>query len=357
LSLGSWVLVQNIKDNDFKSATILTMMKYEKILAELKNRHYSPVYFLMGEESYFIDILTDYIADNVLSEAERSFNQMILYGKDTDVNAIITAARRFPMMAQYQVVIVKEAQQVKKIEDLQHYVNQPLASTILVVNYKYKKIDKRTRFYKLLNEKGVVFESEKLYEDKIPAWITGWLEQKGIQIEPKASVMMVDYLGNDIGKIVNELDKLLLILPPGSTLITALLVEQNIGISKEYNTFELNKAIVAREILKANRIIQYFSKNPKNNPMVLSLSSLYYFFSKLLLFHCLKDKSRENVTKSLGISTFFIPEYQLAAKNYPVNKVINVVSLLREYDLKSKGSGSMASEGDLLKELVFKIIH
>jgi len=332
-------------------------MKYEQILAELKNRHYGPVYFLMGEEPYFIDVLTETIAENVLNESERTFNQLVIYGKDTDVNTIITAARRFPMMAQYQVVIVREAQQIKKIEELQHYVSQPLASTILVINYKYKKIDKRSRFYKLLVDKAVVFESDKLYEDKVPAWITGWLQQKGIQIEPKASVMLVDYLGNDIGKIVNELDKLLLILPRGSKHITALLVEQNIGISKEYNTFELNKAIVAREILKANRIVSFFSKNPKNNPMVLSLSSLFYFFSKLLLFHSLKDKSRENVTKSLGISPFFLPEYQLAAKNYAVSKVINVISLLREYDLKSKGSGSLASEGDLLKELVYKIMH
>ncbi len=332
-------------------------MKYEQILAELKNRHYGQVYFLMGEEPYFIDVLTETIAENVLNESERTFNQLVIYGKDTDVNTIITAARRFPMMAQYQVVIVREAQQIKKIEELQHYVSQPLASTILVINYKYKKIDKRSRFYKLLVDKAVVFESDKLYEDKVPAWITGWLQQKGIQIEPKASVMLVDYLGNDIGKIVNELDKLLLILPRGSKHITALLVEQNIGISKEYNTFELNKAIVAREILKANRIVSFFSKNPKNNPMVLSLSSLFYFFSKLLLFHSLKDKSRENVTKSLGISPFFLPEYQLAAKNYAVSKVINVISLLREYDLKSKGSGSLASEGDLLKELVYKIMH
>jgi len=255
-------------------------MKYEQILAELKNRHYGQVYFLMGEEPYFIDVLTETIAENVLNESERTFNQLVIYGKDTDVNTIITAARRFPMMAQYQVVIVREAQQIKKIEELQHYVSQPLASTILVINYKYKKIDKRSRFYKLLVDKAVVFESDKLYEDKVPAWITGWLQQKGILIEPKASVMLVDYLGNDIGKIVNELDKLLLILPRGSKLITALLVEQNIGISKEYNTFELNKAIVAREILKANRIVSFFSKNPKNNPMVLSLSSLFYFFSK-----------------------------------------------------------------------------
>jgi DNA polymerase-3 subunit delta len=333
------------------------MMKYEQILEKLKNRHFSPLYFLMGEEPYFIDILTDYIAENILNETEKTFNQLIIYGKDTDVKTVINAARRFPMMAQFQVVIVKEAQHIKNIEELQYYINQPLESTILVINYKYKKIDKRTKFYKLLNEKGAVFESEKLYEDKVPSWITAYLQQIGVQIEPKASAMLVDFLGNDIGKIVNELDKLRLILPKGSTLITAIQVEQNIGISKDYNTFELNKALVSKEILKANRIVYHFSKDPKNNPIVLTLSSLYYFFGKLLLFHGLKDKSRENVAKSLGINPFFVPEYQLAAKNYPSPKVINIIALLREYDLKSKGIGSTASEGDLLKELVYKIIH
>ena len=332
-------------------------MKYEQILTELKNRHFSPIYFLMGEEPYFIDMLTDYIAENVLNETEKTFDQLIIYGKDSDVKILIATAKRYPMMAKHQVVIVKEAQQVRNIEELQHYVNQPLASTILVINYKYKKIDKRTRLYKLLSEKAVIFESDKLYEDKIPAWIASHLQQKGVQIEPKASAMLVDYLGNDIGKIMNELDKLHLVLSHGSTLITASHVEQNIGISKEYNTFELNRALVARDILKANRIVYYFSKNPKNNPMVFTLSSLYYFFSKLLVFHSIKERSRENIAKSLGINPFFIPEYQLAAKNYPMHKVVNIIALLREYDLKSKGSGSLASEGDLLKELVYKIIH
>lgn len=311
----------------------------------------------MGEEPYFIDFLTDYIAENVLSETEKTFNQMILYGRDTDINTIITTARRFPMMAQHQVIIVKEAQHVRNIEELQHYILQPLASTILVINYKYKKIDKRTRFFKLLDEKTVVFESLKIQDYKMPSWITAYLQQKKIQIEPKASSMLTDYLGNNISKIVNELDKLLLVIPQGSDIITALQVEQNIGISKDYNTFELNNAIVARDALKVNRIINYFSKNPKNNPMVLTLSSLFYLFSKVLLFHSLNNKSQENVVKVLGIKPFFLREYQLAAKNYTNDKVVNIMALLREYDLKSKGAGSMASEGELLKELTFKIIH
>ncbi|MBN2274983.1 MAG: DNA polymerase III subunit delta [Bacteroidales bacterium] len=332
-------------------------MKYEQIFSELKNGRYSPLYFFMGEEPYFIDRLTDYIAENVLTETEKTFNQMILYGKDTDIKNIINTARRFPMMAQHQVIIVKEAQHVKNIEELQHYIHQPLASTILVINYKYKKIDKRTRFFKLLDEKAVVFESMKIQDYKMPSWITAYLQQKKIKIEPKASSMLTDYLGNDIGKIVNELEKLLLVMPQGSGNITALQVEQNIGISKDYNTFELNNAMMAKDVLKANRIIDYFAKNPKNNPMVLTLSSLFYLFSKVLLLHSIKDKSQDNLTKALGIKPFFLREYQMAARNYSMNKVISIIGLLREYDLKTKGAGSMASESELLKELTFKIIH
>ncbi|MBN1415051.1 MAG: DNA polymerase III subunit delta [Bacteroidales bacterium] len=332
-------------------------MNYKQILAELQNRHICPVYFLMGEEPYFIDKLTDYIAENILNETDKTFNQLILYGKDTDVKTVINAARRFPMMAQYQVVIVKEAQHLKDIEQLQHYINQPLASTVLVIGYKYKKIDKRTRFFKLLDEKAVVFESKKVQDYTIPSWITAYLQQKDLQIEPKAAAMLADYLGNDIGKIVNELDKLQLVLPKKSVQITALMVEQNIGLSKDYNTFELNNALIIRDIHKANRIVNYFSKNPRNNPMVLTLSSLSYFFSKVLLFHRLKEKPQDQVVKSLGIKPYFYREYKLAAQNYPMNKVMSIISMLREYDLKSKGSGSMASEGDLLKELIYRIMH
>jgi DNA polymerase-3 subunit delta len=311
----------------------------------------------MGEEPYFIDAITDFISENVLGEAEKTFNHMTFYGKDTDIKTVINTARRFPMMAKYQVVVVKEAQHLKNMEDLQHYMQQPLASTILVINYKYKKVDKRTRFYKLLDEKGVVFDSEKLYEDKVPGWITGYLLQQERLIEPKAASMLVDFLGNDIGKIVNELDKLLLILPQGSQKITAVQVEQNIGISKEYNTFELNRALGKRDVLKSARIVNHFIKNPKNNPMVLTLSSLFYFFSKLMLFHSLKDKSRENTARSLGINPFFVNEYHQAAQHYPLARVYEIIALLREYDLKSKGSGALAPEGQLLRELVFKIIH
>ncbi|OFY56582.1 MAG: DNA polymerase III subunit delta [Bacteroidetes bacterium RBG_13_46_8] len=332
-------------------------MKYEQILSELKNRHFSPVYFLMGEEPYFIDILSDTIEENALNESEKTFNLQILYGKDMDYKTVTEYARRFPMTGNRQVVIIKEAQYLREVEKLSHYISQPLHSTILVINYKYKRIDKRTRFYKLLEEKAVVFDAEKIRDYQIPAWITDYLQDKGIQIEPKAAAMLGDFLGSDIGKIVNELEKLHLVMPRGSDLITALQVEQNIGISKDYNSFELNNALASRDILKANRIVFYFSRNPRDNPLVLTLSSLFYFFGKLLLFHSLKNKSDENAASALGIRKFFLREYQAAAKNYPVNKVMDIISLLREYDLKSKGSGSLAPEGELLKELVFKIMH
>jgi DNA polymerase-3 subunit delta len=311
----------------------------------------------MGEEPYFIDILSDTIEEYALDESEKTFNQMILYGKDADYKTVTEAARRFPMMGKQQVVIVKEAQYLREIEKLSHYISQPLASTILVINYKYKRIDKRTRFYKLLEEKAAVFDAEKIRDYQVAAWITDYLQEKGIQIEPKAAAMLGDYLGSDIGKIVNELEKLHLVMPRGSNRITALQVEQNIGISKDYNSFELNNALASKDILKANRIVFYFSKNPRDNPLVLTLSSLFYFFGKLLIFHSLKNKSDENVASALGVKKYFVREYQTAAKNYPVSKVVTIISLLREYDLKSKGSGSLASEGELLKELAFKIIH
>lgn len=332
-------------------------MNYTDIIADLKKKTYKPVYFLMGDEPYFIDQITDYIMQHVLDETEKTFNQLILYGKDTDIRNIIITAKRFPMMAKYQVIIVKEAQQLRNIEELQHYLAQPLMSTILVINYKYKKIDKRTRFYKLLSEKGIVFDSEKIYEDKLPAWISAYLNEKGLQIETRAASMLVDFLGNDISKIVNELEKLLLVLPQGANKITSDVVERNIGISKEFNTFELNKALAKKDIFKANQIIFYFSKNPKNNPAILVFSTLFYFFSKLLIYHTIKDKTRENIAKALGVNPFFVPEYQAAARNYPLGKVTEIISLVREYDLKSKGSGSLAPEGELLKELIYKIMH
>lgn len=333
-------------------------MSYEEILQDLKNKQYRPIYFLMGEEPYFIDLITRHIEENVLSEEEKTFNQIVLYGKDTDVPGVIDAARRFPMMASHQVVIVKEAQTLERIEDLIHYVENPLASTLLVINYRYKKLDKRTKFFKALEKNGVILDSRRLYDDKIPAWISSYLVSRGYKIEPKAAMILTEYLGNDLGKVANELEKLILIIGDGKETINAGHIEENIGISKDYNNFELNNALARRNVLKANRIIRYFESNPKANPITLSITSIYFFFSKLLNYHFLKDKSRRNVAAALKIDPYFVTDYENAAKVYNPANTVRVISLLREYDLKSKGFGNVStSHGDLLKEMVYKIMH
>jgi DNA polymerase-3 subunit delta len=333
-------------------------MTFEKILEDLKNKRYSPVYFLTGDEPYYIDKITDYIADNILSESEKTFNQVILYGKDTEVADIINSAKRFPMMSEYQVVIVREAQNLDNIDDLVYYTDNPLKSTILVINYKYKKLDKRLKLHKSVNDNGILFESKKLFDNKVAEWIDSFLKNRGYNIESPASVLLLEYLGNDLGKIENELEKLILSLNARVKTITSAVIENNIGISKDFNNFELQKALVEKDSLKANRIINYFDKNQKNNPIVLTITSLYYFFIKILTYHSLKDKSRNNVASVLRIKLFFVDQYKTAARVYPPGKVEQVISLLREYDLKSKGVGNLtASHGSLLKELIYKILH
>jgi DNA polymerase-3 subunit delta len=333
-------------------------MDFDKLITELKQKIYAPVYLLMGEEPYFIDIITDYIAQNVLNESEKTFNQITLYGKDIDAISIIDAARRYPMMASHQVIIVKEAQNIKNIEELVHYTDKPLKSTILVINYKYKTLDKRKKLYTSIGKNGIVFSSDKLYEDKIPGWITKYLSQKGLSISPEAAALLTEYLGNDLGKIVNELGKLILSISDKNLRITPEIIEKNIGISKEYNNFELNKALVARDVLKANRITAYFEKNPKDNPLVVTVSSLFSFFNKVFMYHFLKDKSRSAVASALKINPYFVNEYEVAAKRFSPAKLVEIFSALRECDVKSKGVGnSMSSDSDLLKELVFIILH
>ncbi|MBN2612629.1 MAG: DNA polymerase III subunit delta [Bacteroidales bacterium] len=333
-------------------------MTFDKIMTELKNKVFHPIYFLTGDEPFYIDQVSDYIEKNALPETEKSFNQVVIYGNDVDAAAVINTAKRYPMMSKYQVVIVKEAQNIKNIDDLVYYVESPLKSTILVINHKYKKLDKRKKLFLSLSKNAVVLESNKLYESKIPEWITNYLAQKGIKIPPAAAAMLTEFLGNDLGRIVNELDKLMLTLPPNEKTINAVHIEKNIGISKDYNNFELQNALIERNALKANRIINYFDKNQKNNPITLTITSLYFFFSKVFMYHGLDAKDRNNVAAALKISPFFVSDYQKAARSYPAGKVKNIISWLREYDLKSKGMGNVsATPGDLLKELIFKIIH
>ena len=331
---------------------------FDEIMADLRNRIYKPVYFLAGEEPYYIDLITDYIEEKVLPEAEKAFNQMILYGEDTSVAAITETSRRFPMMSNHQVVIVKEAQTLKKIEDLIYYVEKPLTSTILVINYKYKTLDKRTKLHKLLDTNAVYFESNRLRDYQIPAWIEKYLMVKGVKCDPNASALLTEYLGADLHKIVNELTKLLITLPAGKPVITAELIEKNIGISKDYNNFELQKAVGEKNIYKANLIVRYFADNPRDNPINLTIASLFSFFSKLLTFHYLEDKSKNNVAAVLRINPFFVRDYESAASRFDARKTVNIISLLRTYDMKSKGFGDLSSPpGDLLKELIFKIMH
>lgn len=311
----------------------------------------------MGEEPYYIDSIAAYIEKNILTEEEKGFNQMVVYGKDASIEDIIANAKRYPMMAERQVILVKEAQHLSKtIDRLGDYVEHPQPTTVLVLCYKYGTLDKRKKLYKTIQKQGVLFESKKLYENQVAEWIRKVLKGNGYAIQPKAAVMLVEFLGTDLGKINNELQKLQLVLTTG-TEITAKDIEENIGISKDYNNFELKKAIGERDMLKATRIINYFSQNPKDNPFVVTITLLHTFFSQLLQFHGMNDHSSKNVARVLGINPFFVPEFQTAAKNYPMRKVSQIISTLRDLDMKGKGVGANSlPQSDLLKELLVKII-
>lgn len=330
---------------------------FKQIMTDLKKKIYKPIYLLMGEESYYIDQITNYILENVLKPEEKGFNQSVLYGKDVDASIVDNAARRYPMMANHQVIVVKEAQNMKKIEDLSYYASSPLKSTILVLNYKYKTVDKRKKLIKEIKKNGVVFESKKLYDNQVPSWISNYLSEKKFSIDPKASMILSEFLGSNLSKIANELDKLIISLPAG-TQINASHIEKNIGISKDYNNFELQKALGEKDVLKANRIINHFGKNPKDNPMIVTIVVLFNFFSKVLIYHFLTDKSQKNVASVLKVHPFFVRDYETAARRFNPRKTVATISLLREYDLRSKGVGNVSTPpGDLLKELVFKILH
>lgn len=334
----------------------MALDQVKKIITEIKNGSISPIYFLMGEEAYYIDGITQFIENNLLSEEEKGFNQIVLYGRDVSIEEIIGHAKRYPMMAERQVVIVKEAQDLSRtIENLLSYAENPQPSTVLVICYKYKKLDARKKLSKVLKQNAVLFESKKLYENQVPDWIRRVMSGKGYTITPKAAQMLTEFLGNDLGKVNNELEKLQLIIKPGEE-ITPQIVEENIGISKDFNNFELQNAIGVKDVKKAFGIVQYFAQNPKNHPMVMTVALLYNFFSKLLKYHALTDKSL--APKALGVNPYFIKDYQVAARNYPMKKVSSIVSSIREVDMKSKGVGAAnLPQGDLLKELLVKIFN
>ncbi|WP_291967958.1 DNA polymerase III subunit delta [Maribacter sp.] len=328
-----------------------------QIVNTIKKGQISPIYFLYGEEAYFIDKISDFISNNVLTEDEKGFNQMVLYGRDVSIEDIVGNAKRYPMMAEHQVVIVKEAQHLSRtIENLCAYAENPQQSTVLVICYKYKKLDKRKKLHKIIKKNGVVFESKKLYENQVSDWIRKHLVSRGYTISHKAALLLVEYLGTDLGKISKELDKLKLVLPK-QTEINPVHIEEHIGISKDYNNFELKRAIGDRDIVKATKIINHFAQNPKDNPFILTITLLHSFFTQLLQYHGLADHSPKNVASALRINPYFVSEIQTAARNYPMKKVSGIISSLREMDLKSKGVGATPmKEADLLKELLYKIV-
>lgn len=335
----------------------------ESILSDLKKNKYAPVYFLQGEEPYFIDLISDHIEANALNESEKGFNQVVMYGKDAEVNKILTNARRYPMMAERQVVIVKEAQEIPDLNKeegqklLEAYLKNPLPSTILVFAHKYKTLDGRKSLAKTVKDKAVLLTTKKLYDNAIPDWIINYVKSKGFGIDLKATQMLTDFIGNNLSSLTNEINKILINFKEKTT-IDAAIVQKFVGISKEYNVFELQKALGTRDVMKANQIVHYFEANPKNNPIIPVIALFYAYFSKLLLIHHSKDKSEKGIAAAVGLNPFFVKEYLLAARNYPIHKVIDNIHHIKRADLQSKGidSPSMA-EGQILRELVYKLMH
>lgn len=336
-----------------------TKSSFESIRSDIQRRHFKPIYLLMGDEGYFIDELTTLISDTLLTEVEKDFNMLTFYGVDSDVNLIISSARRFPMMSEHQLIIVKEAQQLEQFELLDHYVKNPMLSTVLVINYKHGSVDKRKSLVKNIDKIGVVFESKKLYENKVPAFITSWFREKGIGIDEKSAQLLTDNLGNEISKLIPQLQKLEVSLTDGARRVTSELIEKNVGISKEFNNFELQRAVITKNVLAANRIVDYFGRNPKDNPMMVTVAILFNYFSNLLECFWLPQKDEQTIMNALNMkSSFFVRDYITGMRNYNAGKVMEVISDLRTFDARSKGVDNIsASQGELLKELIYRIMH
>jgi DNA polymerase-3 subunit delta len=335
----------------------------ESVLKDLKANKYAPVYFLQGEETFYIDLIADYIEKNCLSDSEKSFNQTVLYGKDVNMNTVLLNAKRFPMMSERQVVIVKEAQEISDLgkesgdTQLNAYVQNPLPSTVLVFCYKYKTLDARKALSKNIEKFSVVVTSKKIYDNQLPQWVGDYFGSKGFKINNKAAVLLSEFVGNNLGRLANEIDKLLINLDKGVE-VNEDHIEKYVGISKEFNVFELQQALIKRDVYKANQIVNYFEANPKNNPIIPVISVLFGFFSKLLLVHGTENKTDANLAKVLGVNPYFVKDYIFGAKTYPASKVIHVIHYIRQADLLSKGVDNVSmTEGQILKELVFKILH
>lgn len=332
---------------------------YEEIVRNLKNEVYSPIYFLMGEEDYYIDRISDYLVNHTLTETEKEFNLTVLYGADTDIATVINAAKRYPMISKYQVVVVKEAQHLRNIEELTYYLQKPLASTILVFCYKHGALDRRKKVTAEIEKAGVLFESKKLKEAQLPGFISSYLKRKQVEIEPKASEMMAEFVGADLNRMAGELEKLIITLPAGQKRITPELIERNIGISKDYNNFELRNALIAKNVLKANQIVKYFEENPKNNPLQVTLAVLFNFFANLMLAYYAPEKTDQGIAAQLGLrSPWQSKDYMIAMQKYSGVKVMQIIGAIRECDAKSKGIGNPSTpDGELLRSLVYMILH
>lgn len=339
-------------------------MTYEDLLKDLKQKQYKPLYVLHGEEPFFLDKITDYFEEHVLSESEKAFNYTVVYGKEADAKSLIDAASRYPMMASHQLIILKEAQEMKTLKDLQLYCEKPVPTTIFVICHKHKKLDMRTKFGKALKANGVVFQSNRVYDNQVGGWIENYLRSKKLQIEPNATDMIAEYLGTNLSKVANELDKLSINLAEG-TKITPQIVQDNIGISKDYNVFELQEALGSKNVLKANRIIQYFISNPKKNPLVVVISTVFSFFSKTYIAHSLRSLNDYELAKKLKLpvkneyaAKYKVQKYRTAIRNYSQAQIEKAIGILKDYDLRSKGVENVnTSEGELLKEMVYKILH
>lgn len=332
-------------------------MDHKLLLKEIRNKKFEKIYFLHGEEPYFIDVLTKAIQDNALEESERDFNQSILYGKDAEVLSLISELKSYPMMAERRLVILKEAQYFKAIEQLESYLENPANSTIFVICYKYKTFDARKKTLKNALKNGVVFKSEKVKEYQLAEWIQQYLKTTGYELTSKACMLLIESLGNDLGRIVKELEKLAVLIEKG-TIINENHIEENIGISKDYNVFELTNAVANKDNLKALKIVDYFEHNPKAADLVFVISNLFKFFSQIMRIHFLPNKSREAVARALGVHPFVAGELTNAKNKYDPRKIAANIALIHEYDLKSKGVGNTsATQGELMREMVYQLIH
>ena len=336
-----------------------SVAEYERLRKEIAARRFAPIYLLMGEEGYFIDSLCDALASTILTPAEQSFNQITVYGKDTDAAQVVNLCRQMPMMDSHEVIIVREAQQLRNIEKLSLYTSKPQPSTILVVCHKDRSVDRRSAFYKQCAAAGVVFESVRPRDYEIGPWLTSFIASRGLKIDAKAVQMLTDQLGCDISKISNEVDKLLLALPEGTRSVNDAIIEQYVGISKDYNNFELRSALIAKDVLKANQIIKYFGENPKNNPLQMTLAVLFNFFSNLMLAYYAPQRNEQGIAAFLGLrSPWQAKDYMAAMQKFSGNKVLQIISAIRNCDAKSKGVGNPSiSDEDLLRDLVFFILH